>query len=149
MAATVAEADCSDGDRGPSSPAPALGAAPDPVALAQQDLCARRSEYLFRMPSCVARPLVAMLADPRDEPIVHLLCNQALLVLPAVALLYAAPPSHLIGALYFAANYALFIQRYMLTLHVTAHRQLFRTRGWGVGQGVWGRGACVGCSGVQ
>ncbi len=94
--------------------------------LARRDLRGPRREYLFRMPGFVARPLSTMLADTRDEPIVHLLCNQLLLVVPAAVLLFLYCHSHIVGALYFALNYALFLQRFMLTLHVTEHRKLFK-----------------------
>lgn len=103
--------------------------------LARRDLRGPRREYLFRMPGFVARPLSTMLADTRDEPIVHLLCNQLLLVVPAAVLLFLYCHSHIVGALYFALNYALFLQRFMLTLHVTEHRKLFKA-------GTAGEGCC-------
>ena len=110
--------------------------------LAEQDVAARRSEYLFRMPSCVARPMVSLLNDPRDEPVLYLLCNLALLVLPAVLALYAAPASHMAGLAYFATTYALFLQRYMLTLHVTEHRALFKPGERGSSHARAANGAC-------
>ena len=91
-----------------------------------------------------------MLNDARDEPCLLLLLNvaspqppraslasaplggaatpplQVCLVVPAAAALFAAPPSHALGFLYLAATYALFLQRFMLTLHFTEHRRLFR-----------------------
>ncbi|EFJ49187.1 hypothetical protein VOLCADRAFT_120780 [Volvox carteri f. nagariensis] len=69
-----------------------------------------------------------MLLDPRDEPIVHLLCNQLQLVIPSVVLLFAFNRSHWLGMLYLAFNYGLFLQRFMLTLHFTEHRSLFKQR---------------------
>jgi hypothetical protein len=94
--------------------------------LAREDLQCPRAEYLFKLPSAVVRPLLSLLVDARDEPILHLLCNQLLLVIPAVVLLFSFARSHWWGVLYIALNYALFLQRYMLTLHFTEHRQLFR-----------------------
>ncbi|KAG2493498.1 hypothetical protein HYH03_008314 [Edaphochlamys debaryana] len=101
-------------------------AALDPVSLAQRDLRSRREEYIWAMPGPFAKRLRAMLADPRDEPAAYLLCNQLLLVVPAVVLLFLFNRNHWVGVLYLVANYALFLQRFMLTLHVTQHRRLFR-----------------------
>ncbi|PNH03607.1 Pumilio 3 [Tetrabaena socialis] len=98
----------------------------DAAFWARQDMRSPRCEYLFRIPAALARPLCALLHDPRDEPILHLLCNQLLLVVPAVVLLFSVRANHWLGALYLALNYALFLQRFMLTLHVTEHRQLFK-----------------------
>ncbi|GFR48554.1 hypothetical protein Agub_g10453 [Astrephomene gubernaculifera] len=98
----------------------------EPIELARRDTESPRAEYLLRLPSRVAKPLCALLQDPRDEPILHLLCNQLLLVVPAATLLFTCTQSHWLGALYLALNYALFLQRYMLTLHFTEHRGLFK-----------------------
>lgn len=98
----------------------------DPVKLAKLDLASRREEFLFRLPLIVARPLSRLLQDPRDEPVLHLLCNLILCVWPAAALMFAYCRSHWVGVAYLALNYALFLQRYMLTLHVTEHRNLFK-----------------------
>ncbi|KAG2450768.1 hypothetical protein HYH02_004605 [Chlamydomonas schloesseri] len=40
--------------------------------------------------------------------------------------MFAFCRSHWVGVAYLALNYALFLQRYMLTLHVTEHRSLFQ-----------------------
>jgi hypothetical protein len=98
----------------------------DAKALAQLDLDAQRSEYLFRVPG--GRLLCSLLVDERDEPIAHLLANQLLIVVPAALLLFRYCHSHWLGLAYLLANYALFLQRFMLTLHVTEHRRLFKRR---------------------
>eukprot|EP00887_Chlorella_sp_A99_P005783 scaffold1.g5783.t1 len=100
-------------------------------AAAAADLAAPRAEYLFAPPALVAAALRGLLADPRDQPIANLIFNLLVVTLPSAALLYAArPASNWPGALYLGANYALFLQRFMLTLHFSEHRRLFR-KGWG------------------
>ncbi|KXZ50920.1 hypothetical protein GPECTOR_14g167 [Gonium pectorale] len=70
--------------------------------------------------------LSSLLHDPRDEPVLHLLFNQLLLVVPAALLLFLYCRSHWVGATYMLLNYVLFLQRFMLTLHYTEHRVLFK-----------------------
>lgn len=67
------------------------------------------------------RPL--HLSTPHS-PFPHL--PQLFLVLPSAVLLFLSAPSHWVGAAYFVATYALFLQRFMLTLHFTEHRRLFK-----------------------
>ena len=94
---------------------------------AQQDLDAKRKEYLL-LPPPWARPLVLRtLADERDAPVAYLFLNITGLVVPAALLVFLAPRSHLLGAAYLAANYGLFITRFLVALlHVSEHRRLFR-----------------------
>ncbi|GIL44798.1 hypothetical protein Vafri_2289 [Volvox africanus] len=96
--------------------------------LAQKDLDSARAEYLFKLPDHFIKPLCGMLTDVRDEPILHLICNQLILVVPSVCILFLYYRSHLLGLVYLALNYGLFLQRYMLTLHFTEHRPLFKQR---------------------
>lgn len=96
-------------------------------AAAAADADARRREPLFAPPALLDKQLHQLLADARDAPILHLLLNILLITLPSAAVLFALrPASNLPGALYLAANYALFLQRFMLTLHFSQHRRLFR-----------------------
>lgn len=97
------------------------------AVLAHQDVVGPRGEYAFRLPPWAAKPLLRALQDPRDEPIVHLLGNQLLTAVPAAILLYVVGiQSHLVGAAYMVTNYVLYLQRFMLTLHFTEHRPLFK-----------------------
>ena len=96
-------------------------------AAAQQDLDARRREYLLQPPSWAQAALLRALADERDAPVASLFLNIAGLAVPAAALVFLAPPSHLLGAAYLAANYGLFLARFLVALlHVGEHRRLFR-----------------------
>lgn len=95
---------------------------------AASDLCASRNEFLFPLPSFLQKQVIPWLSSPRDLPILYLFYNICIVTLPAALALYIlAPSSHLAGAVYFALNYALFLQRFMLALHYSEHRRLFRS----------------------
>ncbi|GLI64976.1 hypothetical protein VaNZ11_008384 [Volvox africanus] len=112
----------------PPAPCHAACEAYQAEKLAQKDLDSARAEYLFKLPDPFIKPLCGMLTDVRDEPILHLICNQLILVVPSVFILFLYYQSHLLGLVYLALNYGLFLQRYMLTLHSTEHRPLFKQR---------------------
>lgn len=94
--------------------------------LENLDLSAARREALFTPPATLASRLTALLADPRDAPLLFALLNVAVAVPPAAAALLLARPSHALGACYFATVYALFAQRFLLALHFSQHRRLFK-----------------------
>lgn len=95
---------------------------------AMRDDIALRGEYLFAPPAAVARLLTPLLTDQRDLPILYLYLNIALLVVPSAAAIHLLGcTSHLAGAAYFIGTYVLFLQRFMLALHYSEHRRLFRT----------------------
>eukprot|EP00882_Tetradesmus_deserticola_P020043 GHRQ01021597.1.p1 GENE.GHRQ01021597.1~~GHRQ01021597.1.p1 ORF type:complete len:176 (+),score=26.66 GHRQ01021597.1:356-883(+) len=99
----------------------------DACRLAAIDLSSQRNEYVFEMPSRLRQAGLSLLMDERDEPALNLLCNVLCTTLPAAVLLHAfSVQSNLIGLVYFAANYGLFVQRFLLTLHYTEHRKLFK-----------------------
>ena len=88
---------------------------------------ARRCEYLFAPPASLRALLLPLLDNPKDEALLWALLNVALLVPPAAGLLVVcAPGSHLAGAAYLVAVYGVFLQRFMLSLHFSQHRRLFR-----------------------
>jgi hypothetical protein len=82
----------------------------------------------------------------RDEPALVLVINILLTTLPAAVLqLRYNNSSHVLGAAYVITNYVLYLQRFMLTLHVTEHRRLFRSSSNGDSSGPCsGRGSMVG-----
>ncbi|KAK9820238.1 hypothetical protein WJX72_007814 [[Myrmecia] bisecta] len=47
-------------------------------------------------------------------------------IIPAAVALFCARPSSILGALYLALNYGLFLQRFLLALHFSEHRRLFQ-----------------------
>lgn len=95
--------------------------------LARNDQFAVRNEFIFKPPSFIQTSSKRILNDERDKPLLYLLINILCITVPSAILLFSlAPRSHLAGILHVALNYALFLQRFMLTLHFTEHRRLFR-----------------------
>lgn len=91
------------------------------------DIRAARKEFVFPLPAWAARLVVSNLKDPRDEPVAVLYFNVVLTTVPMASALYAAPASHLFGALYLFSLYAIFLTRFLVALlHVTDHKPLFR-----------------------
>ncbi len=92
---------------------------------ADHDLRAARREYVFKIPSSLSRLLLARyLKDERDEPLATCLFN-ILSFLPVTICTFCVS-SHCLGAAHFIALYALFLQRFMLALHYSQHRPIFR-----------------------
>ncbi len=92
--------------------------------LVAQDIQAKRCEALFHIPAAaISRKY---LQDARDEPALQLVLNVLCTTVPAAVVIAAGCDSHAVGATYMLINYALYLQRFMLTLHVTQHRRLFR-----------------------
>jgi hypothetical protein len=90
------------------------------------DLEAKRGEYVFRFPHAIEKQLLGLLNDPRDLPIVILLLNILLTVVPAAAVVLYFE-SHLMGCTFLVINYAVYLQRYLVALlHVTEHKCLFK-----------------------
>ncbi|KAI7846206.1 hypothetical protein COHA_000276 [Chlorella ohadii] len=106
------------------------------LAAAAADAAAPRAEFVFAPPAALHKPLAALLEDPRDLPILFLYLNVLLTTAPAAALLfYAFPPAsrplpHWLGAAYLVVNYVLYLARFMLSLHYSQHRRLFRRELW-------------------
>ena len=128
---------CVAGQREAGSKARPYRAQPVDLAMrariaALSDATAIRREFVFSPPSFLRPILRAMLADPRDEPLLYLLLNVLLTTVPAAAAVYrltaaaSGPYPHLIGAAYLAVNYCTFLQRFLLGLHCAAHRPLFK-----------------------
>jgi hypothetical protein len=118
------------------------------ASLAVLDTKARRQEYIFGVPSLLNNSLESTLNDPRDAPALFLLFNVCCLVLPGAVLLHLLPDApHWLGAAYFFTTYGLFLQRFMLTLHFTQHRPLFKPGGpTAAPPATWQRIACGSCA---
>lgn len=125
----------------PPGHASVLGAAPsllhEPAAArlraaAAADAAAPRADFLWAPPCWLHKPLASLLEDPRDLPILFLLLNVLLTTAPAAAALFALfPPAarplpHWLGAAYLLASFAAYLARFMLSLHYSQHRRLFR-----------------------
>lgn len=82
----------------------------------------------------VAAPLLvleegldALIIDRRDRPFLGVLAGMALLLVPSAALMYAPGEfSWFLAAAYLAVLFGLFFDRFILLLHNTRHRRLFR-----------------------
>lgn len=65
--------------------------------------------------------------DPRDLPFIRLTMSASLIVIPFAALLFIPGVfSWWLAAIYFAVNFFGFLDRYILMLHNTSHRVLFK-----------------------
>lgn len=84
-----------------------------PTQLANQDLQAPRSEYVFTFssPTISVAASRRLLRDERDLPLLLLLFNVAVTTVPAATALHLfGVRSHLVGLLYMVANYVLYLQ---------------------------------------
>ncbi|KAL4425429.1 hypothetical protein ABPG75_009445 [Micractinium tetrahymenae] len=105
-------------------------------AAAAADAAAPRADFLWAPPCWLHKPLASLLEDPRDLPILFLLLNVLLTTTPAAAALFllfppaARPLPHWLGAVYLLASYAAYLARFMLSLHYSQHRRLFRKGLW-------------------
>ena len=98
------------------------------IAAAHVDLSGQRNEFLFKMPNGLEKLCLPLLQDKRDLPILYLFFDVAVTVLPAALALYCLPAwSSLLGPAYLAAIDILFLERFLLALHYSQHRRLFRT----------------------
>lgn len=80
-------------------------------------------------PSRVVRTLSRFINDPRDAPFVLLSLAATFVILPfAAALFVPGVFSWWLAAVYLAVNFLGFLDRYILMLHNTSHRALFRPK---------------------
>jgi len=85
---------------------------------------------MFAPPARLQPIFISLLRDPRDAPLLWLFLDVACTSLPAAVVLLALPASqasHAAGAAYFVATYIAYLQRFMLTLHFSEHRPLFKS----------------------
>lgn len=101
---------------------------PRVIAAAYADLSAQRNEFHFKLPKWLEDLCWPRLQDKRDLPICYLLFDVAVTVLPAALALYYLPAwSSVLGPAYLAVTDVLFLERFLLALHYSQHRQLFKT----------------------
>lgn len=99
------------------------------AAVPNKDLNAVRNEALWTPPRWLDRRLRLLLADQRDAPLLHVLLNAAVL-LPPAALAVLVTRRHVVGCAYLALAYGALAQRFLLALHYSQHRRLFRAGAW-------------------
>jgi fatty acid desaturase len=80
-------------------------------------------------PALLDRTIGGLLNDPRDVPFVKLTISATLVVIPFAAMLYAPGVFRWwLALVYLAVNFAVFLDRFILMLHNTSHRALFKPR---------------------
>ena len=95
------------------------------------DMVATRAEYWFKPPAFVTRFLENNLNDVRDMEIAYLLFNIIVTMYPAlIALFTVLPPSHLLGAAYLVVFNVMYLQRFILAMHYSTHKRLFKPGFW-------------------
>jgi fatty acid desaturase len=70
--------------------------------------------------------LAAMILDPRDVPFLHLIAGCLAVAAFGVALFFSGPWVWYLAPLYWAVVFLGFEDRFILMLHCTSHRQLFK-----------------------
>lgn len=75
----------------------------------------------------LVRWALGLIRDPRDLPFLALMAQATLVLLPFAAVLYISF-RWWAAALYLAINFFVFLDRFILMLHNTSHRELFRLR---------------------
>jgi fatty acid desaturase len=102
--------------------------------VVNSDLKAVRNEYHFRTPWLVDK-LEPMLKDQRDVPMLCLMLNIVEALVPGVVLIYGLNmwrpelsllTRNLAGAAYVATIALLFLERFILMLHFSSHRSIFK-----------------------
>lgn len=86
-----------------------------------------RNEYLFALPECIESRITVQMRDTRDVPLMRLLANIILTTVPA-ALLVLFYQSHILGLMYLTLNTVLYLEPFLLALHFSTHRPIFRNR---------------------
>jgi fatty acid desaturase len=89
------------------------------------DMHAQRREFFFEPPHFIKHDLVTLINDPRDFPILCLLFNITVLTIPGALLVFVLD-SNLFGFCFWLANLLLFQERFLLGLHYSSHKSLFR-----------------------
>ena len=85
-----------------------------------------RGEYYFKPPKFVQRFLERNLHDLRDMEIAYLFFNIMTTQYPAIIALFMLPPSHILGAAYLVVFNVLYMQRFILGMHYSTHKRLFK-----------------------
>jgi len=101
--------------------------------LVNSDLTAKRNEYFFRTPFLVDM-LKPLMRDPRDEPMLCLQLNIVQFMVPGVLTVYGVCGCeslplllrNFVGVVYVAALVVLFFERFILMLHFSSHRAMFK-----------------------
>ena len=90
------------------------------------DITGVRREAFLRLPKGLEDVLVkTLLKDPRDAIMISLILNILFTIVPLSILLFLYP-SHWLGATTLAFKFFMWIQRFILMMHYSEHRPLFK-----------------------
>eukprot|EP00123_Amoebidium_parasiticum_P009243 comp19356_c0_seq1/m.22297 comp19356_c0_seq1/g.22297 ORF comp19356_c0_seq1/g.22297 comp19356_c0_seq1/m.22297 type:complete len:387 (-) comp19356_c0_seq1:61-1221(-) len=98
--------------------------------LVNTDLTATRREYLFKPPQFLDSFFLSLLRDPRDLPMIYLLFNITVIVIPGVIACYLLSPPWYVMIGFSFAYWFTFVQRFILCLHFSEHRRIFKDNVW-------------------
>jgi len=119
----------------PRVPEEALPPIPKWVQRVQDDVkydtTSARKEYLFKMPGPLHKLLEPDLVDKRDSIMLDLLFNITVMVLPSAVFQFVLPATLqpyriLFGLLHVALILGVFTQRFILCLHYSEHKRMFK-----------------------
>ena len=101
---------------------------------ANDDIGAARKEALLRLPAWAEEWAAAtFLSDPRDAIMVSLIVNIVVICVPLSILLWKYP-SHWLGVATWVFKLIAFLQRFILMMHYSEHRRLFKAPYHAVGK---------------
>jgi hypothetical protein len=91
-----------------------------------KDIGALRKETLIRLPKDIEDYCVkTFMKDPRDVIMISLILNILFSVVPLTILLYLYP-SHMLGLGVCVFKFLMWMQRFILMMHYSEHRQMFK-----------------------
>jgi fatty acid desaturase len=79
-------------------------------------------------PGRFERFLLSLIHDPRDLPFLHFIIEANLVVVPFAAFLFFGPWHFWLAPIYLALAIPFYMDRFILILHNTSHRPLFKNR---------------------
>merc|ERR1711871_341237 len=121
----------------PRAPEPTLSVPPEPQWVqnikkeVKVDQTATRREAMFAAPSFVQEAVKPHLADQRDALMIDLIFNLTVLIIPSAILQFSLPAflepySFYVGCAHLVLVYVFFVQRFILCLHYSEHKRLFK-----------------------
>ena len=95
------------------------------------DQTSTRREAIFSAPGFVKDAIKPHLADERDALMIDLIFNLTVLIIPSAVLQYNLPAflephSFWVGCAHLVMVYVFFVQRFILCLHYSEHKRLFK-----------------------
>eukprot|EP01128_Nolandella_sp_AFSM9_P008973 TRINITY_DN5615_c0_g1_i1.p1 TRINITY_DN5615_c0_g1~~TRINITY_DN5615_c0_g1_i1.p1 ORF type:complete len:366 (+),score=63.98 TRINITY_DN5615_c0_g1_i1:49-1146(+) len=90
------------------------------------DLNDYRNEYLFPMPTVLEQYFLGQIKNPVNMVMLYLMFDICVTSIPwAITMFLMESPPLLMGIAYIAFNFAIFMERFILTLHYQSHSPIF------------------------